>query len=319
MTKRRHPEALQFPLLVLFLLSALQSDLRAQSPTESSEFRTAVALYERGLYWESESAFRKVTERFSDFGQGWFGLAMCHYETRRLEASLAFFEKAEGCPAPEAQAFTNHAVALELLSRPEVARRLLERAVAIDAGHANAWLNLGKLAARRADGKAARRHLDRCLALEPRNVEALLQRATLDLRDGRSEDVRKALEVLQRLRPDGVAVAHLAARLARRDGDRAKARRLLARWRQLHDEAEAATRRAAKVSSLHALAFAALRGGRTGEAVTYFAEVLSVDPADRQAASTLKGIARKLMGSKRPGDRALLKRISDLQSTSKRP
>lgn len=286
--------------------------LRAQTPHESADFRLAVDLYGRGLHWEAEPVFRRVTEQHAEFGQGWFGLAMCHYETRRLLAALPLFEKAERCPEPEAQAFTNHAVTLELLSRAGEARALLLKAIEIDPKHATAWLNLGKIEARAGRYAVAREHLERCIALDPASAQARYQLASAALRGGELELARKHVDIVLRQTAGHVGAVHLSARIARRDGDAAGAKKLLVRWRRLHDAEEKRKRIAGKVAGLMPLAFAELRRGKLAAAVGYFGEVIALDPANPHARSVLTQIEAKLRGSMTRSDAELAKKVSGL-------
>lgn len=111
------------PILFLILVA-----LAPQQDEAQQAYNRAVQLFGRRLYHDAETAFLEAARGRPESGDIWHGIAMCQYQTKRYELSLEAFAKACATEKPQAQFFTNHGVALEILGRPREALPLFHKA-----------------------------------------------------------------------------------------------------------------------------------------------------------------------------------------------
>lgn len=278
---------------------------QVKNADQDPNYLRASLLWERQLYWEAEPLFRQAAAQWPEHGRSHFGLAMSLFHSNRVEESLPHFVKAENCPRPEAQFFTNHGVVLELLSRIDEAIRLFERGLELDSRSVNAHLNLGKVATRRGEWERASEFLGKCLALEPRNIEANYLLATAAHRHDRLERATELAETVAKLDPRHAGSNYLMFQILRRKSAKARAAKKPAEAKRLDAEARRYLTVAKKLrienrrrddlnvktGALMSLAFEYLGQKQAGKAIAYFAKILELDPPHRQARAALSKLA----------------------------
>ena len=292
-------------LISILLLSGLTASAQVDNPEQDPRLRRATKLWEQKLFWEAEPLFRQAAAAWPRHGPSHFGLALCLLQSNRVKESLPHFEKAENCPHPEAQFFTNHGVALELLSRIEESIRMLERGLEIDPRSAHAYLNLGKIATRRGEWEQAGKLLGKCLEIQPRNLEALFLLATAEHRHGRLERATELARTVAKLEPRHAGCSYLLFQILRRKSADARAekkldesarldaeaRRYLTLAKKLQIENQKRVSLQVKTGELIDLAFGFLRQKQPEKAIGYFAKILELDPSHRHARSALENLA----------------------------
>ena len=294
--------------LIFILIAALIHP--ATQENAPAEFTRAVQLFQNGLYFEAEEMFRATTVKAPKLGQAHFGLAMCLHLTKRHNASFEHFVAAQNCPRPEAQFFSNHGVALEVLSRIDEARTFFNKALELDPGFGNALLNLGKIAGNRGEWGIARKHLEACLKIDVVKkdvIEATYRLATVESRDGELDKAEKLAKEVIRLDPRHTSARHVLFQIARQRGNKVEARQYLRETKRLREEQEKRRTIEIKTGGLLGLGFKMLRQRNIGEAITYFEETLKVDRGNRQARSILGNILEA--SRKQPGMQSRVKRI----------
>ncbi|MCA9321835.1 MAG: tetratricopeptide repeat protein [Planctomycetes bacterium] len=306
------------PLMGVFVaLLILIASVSAQAPDAAAvqaEFQRAVQLFQRGLYWGAESSFRKVVGRQPQLAAAQFGVAMCLYHTSRHEESLGFFAAAGDLPKPQAQYFSFHADALDWLSRTDEAKRQLERALAIEPASSHALFLRGRLAAREGRFDDARKDLIAAVAANPQSMDCQHELASAELRAGELDAAQKRCDAIFAVDPDHTKTHYLMMTLARRRGDLPAAKQHQQTWQRLARADEIKSLRDLKVNGLMALSFGHLERRELSQAVDYLAQVLELDPSNREARETLAGLVRVLETAGPAGQESLARVRSLLES-----
>ena len=295
--------------LLLFLAAARPTI--GQSGDGLPAFKQAVACYQQARYFDAEELFKQAYARNPENGQAAHGVAMCLVNTRRHQASLEWFEKAEAAPKAEAQYFNNHASALEEIGRPEEAAKLFAECLKRDARFVPAHFGLGRISARLGRVEQARASLEKARALDPKHVDAAYELADLEFRAARLDVAEPIARRIIAVRPTHAAAKFLLARICLKTDRKNEGQQLLNEARRLQAEEDAKALKRKAAGSFLELAAKSLRENKLPEGTGYLMKALEADPESREARGGLAEVEARLRAAGRVAEADAVKAALD--------
>ena len=299
--------------LFIFLIGALGPVAQPPAPTPAAKkaHDTAVGYMQRRLYFEAERHFAEAAKLAPGWGAGHYGIAVCHYFTKRYRTALPHLNRALECPDPQADYYANKGTILEVLGEVDEAWPFFEKALELDPKHVNAGFNLGQIALRKGRVDEARKRLEHVRTLDPTHAGARYCMAKVEFRARNYDEAEALATAIPITDKFGYEALYLAAQVAFRTGRRDVGKARLAESRALKKQQLADEALQAKIGGLLDVAFKFLGKRDIRQGVGYLKAVLELDADNPHATNALVQIRDSFAKANRTADADAVQKILD--------
>lgn len=237
------------------------------------------AYIHQGLYAQAQAPLKKAITLDPKHHLSWYNLGVCFADQKQPEQALESYQKAVALQPDNVKYLTNLGAIYFARKDYKSAEHHYQKALQIEPGLPEAAINLGNVFLMRRNTDKARACYR--LALQKTQfIEARIGLTEVDLLEGNTQKAIAALEALRTAHPDDRRISDKLLLAYRRAGDQASAESLLAAIAENNPN---------DIRAILSLGDAALKQGRTADALAKYRQALTIAP-DHAAANNMTGL-----------------------------